>query len=274
MRHGLFTLPGKVALVTGGNGGIGKALALGLKDAGATVVITGRVEAKNQSVAPELGGDDHAIRLDVRDEPAVSRAVDLVVEQFGRLDVLVNNAGNFRAASVLDMSLEDWNAVVDTHLTGSFLCAKYAARAMVQGGAGGKVVNIGSMYSLYGPPGFVNYAAAKTGILGLTRAMAVELGVHRIQVNSILPGWYETDITRGVPATERGERIRRKTPAGRWGEPDDLVGAAVFLASRASDFVTGVALPVDGGYAVADRFLPEAPEVPCEIRADQPGTTT
>ncbi|GGO94372.1 SDR family NAD(P)-dependent oxidoreductase [Wenjunlia tyrosinilytica] len=257
MTQGLFSLTGRVALVTGGNGGIGKALALGLKGAGATVVITGRDRAKNRGVEAEFGGADSIIRLDVRDESAVSCAVASVVERFGRLDVLMNNAGNFRAASLLDMSLDDWNVVVDTHLTGSFLCAKYAARAMVQGGEGGKIVNIGSMYSLYGPPGFVNYAAAKTGILGLTRAMAVELGVHGIQVNAILPGWYETDITQGVPATERGERVRRKTPAGRWGEPGDLVGAAVFLAGSASDFVTGVALPVDGGYAIADRLLPE-----------------
>jgi 2-deoxy-D-gluconate 3-dehydrogenase len=155
------------------------------------------------------------------------------------------------------MPREAWDAVVETHLTGSFLCVKHAAAAMVRQGDGGKIINIGSMYSLYGSPNFVDYAAAKTGILGLTRALAVELARHRIQVNAILPGWFETDMTKGGPASEWGERIRRRTPAARWGRPDDLVGAVVFLASRASDFVTGAALPVDGGYAVADRQLAE-----------------
>jgi 2-dehydro-3-deoxy-D-gluconate 5-dehydrogenase len=194
---------------------------------------------------------------DVRDETAVAAAVSGAVERFGRLDILVNNAGNYHGGSVLEMTETDWHAVIDTHLTGSFLCAKHAARAMVARGEGGKIINIGSMYSIFGPPSSVSYAAAKTGIIGLTRALAVELAVHDIQVNAILPGWYETGMTRGAPATEWGERIRRKTPAGRWGSCEDLIGAAVFLASPASDFVTGVTLPVDGGYAVADRSLPE-----------------
>ncbi len=158
---------------------------------------------------------------------------------------------------ILDFTTEQWHAVIDTHLTGSFLCAKHAAQAMVHRGEGGKIINVGSMYSLYGPPGSVAYASAKTGVLGLTRALAVELAAHAIQVNAILPGWYETDLTRGGPGSEWGERIRAKTPAGRWGHPDKLAGATVFLASCASDFVTGVALPVEGGYAIADRLLPE-----------------
>lgn len=257
MSCALFSLDGKVALVTGGNGGIGRAVALGLNEAGADVVVTGRNEAKNQAVAAELGGPGRVVQLDVRDERDVENAVACVLERFGHIDVLVNNAGNFRGGSLLAMSREDWDAVVDTHLTGAFLCAKHGAAAMVERGEGGKIINIGSMYSLYGPPSYVNYAAAKTGVLGLTRALAVELAIHGIQVNAILPGWFETDMTRGGPGSEWGERIRRKTPAARWGDPDDLVGAAVFLASSASDFVTGVALPVDGGYAVADRLMPE-----------------
>ena len=128
---------------------------------------------------------------------------------------------------------------------------------MVAQGRGGKIVNIGSVYSLFGAPDFVDYASAKAGILGLTRSLAVELAPHHIQVNAILPGWYETDLTRGMPETELGDQIRRKTPAGRWGEPDDLVGTAVYLASRASDFVTGVSIPVDGGYTIAERFRAE-----------------
>jgi 2-dehydro-3-deoxy-D-gluconate 5-dehydrogenase len=147
--------------------------------------------------------------------------------------------------------------VLASHLTGTFLWARHAARAIAARGEGGKILTIGSMYSLFGPPRYANYAAAKAGILGLARALAVELAPHVIQVNAILPGWFETALTGGSRETDWGERIRRKTPAARWGEPEDLVGAAVFLFSRASDFVTGVALPVDGGYAIADRLLPE-----------------
>jgi 2-deoxy-D-gluconate 3-dehydrogenase len=197
------------------------------------------------------------LALDVRDEAAVEQAVARVVERYGRLDILVNNAGLFSGGSVLTLSREDWDAVVATHLTGAFLCSKHAAAAMIAGGRGGKIINIGSAYSRFGPPDFADYATAKTGVLGLTRALAVEFAVHRIQVNAILPGWFETDLTRGLPGTPLGEEIRRRTPAGRWGDPADLVGTAVYLASPASDFVTGAQIPVDGGYAVSDRLLHE-----------------
>ena len=156
---------------------------------------------------------------------------------------------------MLELSLEDWEAVIGTHLTGAFLCSKHVARAMAARGEGGKIINIGSMYSVFGPPFFADYAAAKTGLLGLTRALAVELAHVEIQVNAILAGNFETDMTRGMPATPVGEVIRRKPPAGRWGDPSDLVGTAVFLSSRASDFVTGAAIAVDGGYSVADRLV-------------------
>lgn len=257
MSSKLFSLDGRVALVTGGNGGLGRDMALGLRSAGATVAVTGRDDRKNRAMADELGDPGAVIRADVRDEDAVSAGVAHVIEAFGHLDILVNNAGNFDGGSVLEMTRASWGAVLDTHLTGSFLCAKHAARHMVERAEGGKIINIGSMYSIFGPPAYANYAAAKAGVLGLTRALAVELAQHDVQVNAILPGWFETALTRGAPTTEWGERIRRKTPAGRWGTGDDLIGTAVFLASRASDFITGVALPVDGGYVVADRLLPE-----------------
>ena len=252
-----FSLQGKVALVTGGNGGLGRAIALGLREAGAQVAVTGRDRHKNAVMAKDLGDPEAVVVADVRDGAAVDAALTAVVGHFGRVDVLVNNAGNFRGGPVLEMSRDDWDAVVDTHLTGSFLCAQAAGRVMVAQGTGGKIVNIGSMYSVFGPPNYANYAAAKTGVVGLTRALAVELAAHGIQVNAILPGWYETALTRGAPASEWGERIRGKTPAGRWGDPDDLIGTVVFLSSAASDFVTGTAIPVDGGYAIADRLLPE-----------------
>lgn len=257
MESQLFSLEDRVALVTGGNGGIGRAIALGFAAHGAAVAVTGRNATKNAQVADELGEGGEVIAADVRDEAAVSAAVARAVERFGHLDILVNNAGNYAPGSVMDLSEADWRAVLDTHLTGSFLFAKHAARAMVEQGGGGSIINIGSIYSLFGPPAAVNYAAAKSGLLGLTRALAVELGEHGIRANAILPGWIETDLTKGAPPTEWGERIRRKTPSARWGQPRDLVGAAVFLASAASEFVSGAALSVDGGYAVADRLLPE-----------------
>lgn len=255
MGHPLFSLAGRVALVTGGNGGIGRAIALGLREAGARVAVTGRNPEKNAAVAAELGDPALVFPLDVRGEAAVARVVEAVAQRLGRLDILVNNAGVAHPASALKLSRENWQAVIDTHLTGSFLCAKHAAAVMAARGEGGKIINIGSMYSLFGPPNLVSYASAKAGILGLTRALAVELARHRIQVNALLPGWHVTDMTRQLPGSRLGEEIRRRTPAGRWGTPEDVVGAAIFLASPASDFVTGVCLPVDGGYSVAERLL-------------------
>jgi len=250
----LFSLVGRVALVTGGNGGLGLAIATGLKAAGASVAVTGRNPQKNAAAASEFG-PGHVFEADVSDEAAVERCMSQVIGRFGRLDVLVNNAGGFGGGNVTELTRESWDAVLASHLTGAFLCSKHAATFMIPRREGGKIINIGSMYSIFGPPDFADYAAAKAGMLGLTRALAVELGAHKIQVNAILPGWYETDLTRGMPASETGELIRRRTPAGRWGEPPDLAGTAIFLASRASDFVTGAAIPVDGGYSVSDRLL-------------------
>ena len=255
MTLSLFSLEDKTVLITGGNGGLGRALAFGLRAAGARVAVTGRNPEKNKAIAQELGDASIVFSLDVRQEDEVQDTISQVIDHFGQLDVLVNNAGLFRGGSVLELSREDWDAVISTHLTGSFLCAKHAAKTMVAQGTGGKIINFGSVYSLFGAPDFADYGSAKSGILGLTRALATELAPHNIRVNSIVPGWYETDLTRGMPATALGETIRRKTPAGRWGEPHDLVGTAVFLASAASDFVTGVSIPVDGGYSIAERFV-------------------
>jgi 2-deoxy-D-gluconate 3-dehydrogenase len=248
----LFSLQGRVALVTGGNGGIGKGIALALRDAGAKVAVTGRAPEKNATAASDFG-QEAVFPLDVAGEPAVEQTIREVVARFGRLDILVNNAGVARGGALVEMERADWDEVIGVDLTGAFLCAKHAARAMGASG-GGKIINVGSMYSLFGPPSLVSYAAAKSGLLGLTRALAVELAPRNIQVNAILPGWFPTGMTGELPRTRLGEEIRRRTPAGRWGTMDDLAGAAVFLASAASDFITGVALPVDGGYAVSDRL--------------------
>lgn len=248
----LFSLDGRVAIVTGGNGGLGLAIARGLRLAGAMVTVTGRDPEKNEAATREFG-PDAVFELDIRDEDRVESVVGEVVGRFGSLDVLVNNAGVGRGGAVDELAVEAWDEVLGSHLRGAFLCSKHVVPAMRARGAG-KIVNVGSMFSLFGPPGFSPYAAAKTGILGLTRALAVELA-PTIQVNAVLPGWFETELTRGTRASPRGDEIRRRTPAGRWGKPGDLVGPTIFLASPASDFITGVVLPVDGGYAVSERLL-------------------
>lgn len=253
----LFGLAGRTALVTGGNGGIGLAVARGLQRAGARVAIAGRDPDKNNAARAVLGEEGLVVEADVTDEAAIEQAITAVASALGGLHILVNNAGGFRGGPVTQLSLSGWRAVLDSHLTGAFLCAKHAVPHMVAAG-GGKVVNIASVYSHFGAPDFADYSAAKAGLLGLTRALAVELAPDHIQVNALALGWYETDLTRGMPSA-LVEQIRRKTPAGRWGEFDDLVGPAIFLSSRASDFVTGIALPVDGGYLVADRLRDSTP---------------
>lgn len=247
-----FDLEGRLALVTGGNGGLGLAMALGLRDAGARVAVTGRDPGKNRQAQNALGQDGVVLQGDVTDEDDVAAMVEQAVSALGGLHVLVNNAGAFRGGRITEMSLSSWRAVLDSHLTGAFLCARSAVPHLTDSGAG-KIINIGSMYSSFGAPDFADYTAAKSGLLGLTRALAVELAPRNIQVNAVLPGWFETDLTRGMPMTPLGEQIRRRTPAARWGMPTDLVGPIVFLASHASDFVTGAALPVDGGYLISDR---------------------
>jgi 2-deoxy-D-gluconate 3-dehydrogenase len=251
----LFSLKGRVALITGGNGGLGRVLALAFRQAGAQVVVTGRNLDKNQAVGQELDGPDSVLPLDVYDEPAVERAIGVVGQRFGQLDILINNAGQSRRGFVPELSKDDWEDILKVNLTGAFLCAKHAAKAMMAAGRGGKIINMGSMYSLFGPPNVASYATSKTGLLGLTRALAVELCQYNIQVNAILPGWYLTEMTGHLKNMPLADFVRRKTPAGRWGNPQDLVGVAILLASAASDFITGAAIPVDGGYSVADRLL-------------------
>jgi 2-deoxy-D-gluconate 3-dehydrogenase len=250
-----FRLDGKVALVTGGNGGIGKAVALAFRAAGAEVLVTGRSAAKNAELAADLG-DAAVHELDVRDENAVMALVETIRERHGRLDVLVNNAGIGGAWPLFEMSKDDWHAIVDASLTGSFLCSKHAAKLMIDAGHGGSIINLGSMYSVFGAPRSAAYGAAKTGVLGLTRALAVELGPSGIRVNAILPGWIETAMTKDALGSEIGVEVRRKTPATRFGDTADLVGPMLFLASDASRFVTGAELAVDGGYHVSERPRP------------------
>jgi len=250
-------LEGKVAIVTGAGSGIGRASAQLFADEGAKVAaIDLNADALNRVVSEieTAGKPVKGWTLDLADGEAIKTVFAEIADHFGGVDILVNNAGIERSGPVLDLSQEDWDAVIGTNLTGSFLCAKHAGQAMVSAGSGGKMINIGSIYSVYGTPEFANYGASKAGVLGLTRALAIELAPHNIQVNAILPGWYETEMTKDSAGTSRGEDIRRKTPAGRWGTVEDLVGASIFLASAASSFVTGVGLPVDGGYLISERL--------------------
>ena len=249
----LFDLSGRVAVVTGGNGGIGLGMARGLAQAGAAVVISGRNRAKAEAALEELRalGDCAFVEADVTDEAACRALVAATVERFGGVDVLVNNAGtNIRKAPEA-FSLAEWRSVMDTNLTSAFLCAQAAYPEFVRRGRG-KIVNIGSMMSIFGASFAAPYAASKGGIVQLTKVLATAWAKDNVQVNAVLPGWIDTELTRRGRAQVEGlhERVLARTPAGRWGEPRDLAGIAVFLAAPASDFVTGAAIPVDGGYAV------------------------
>jgi 2-deoxy-D-gluconate 3-dehydrogenase len=244
-----FDLTGKVAIVTGGNGGIGYGIARGLARAGADIVVAARQAVKNAptvAALQEIGVKALSVVADVQDETAVQAMVQAAVRAFGRVDILVNNAGiNIRKAPQ-DYTLQEWQQVIATNLTGVFLCARAVYPYMVEAG-GGKIINIGSMTSIFGSNVSPAYAASKGGVVQLTKSLAIFWAKDNIQVNAILPGWIHTDLTASA-SSERYQFIKARIPHGRWGEPDELAGAAVFLASRASDYVTGIALPVDGGY--------------------------
>jgi len=245
-----FTLDGKVALVTGGNGGIGLGIARGLAQAGARVAIAGRNEDKNKEALKVLGAGAIAVAGDVNDEAAVKRMVAEAVKAFGGLDILVANAGiNIRKAPQ-DYASAEWHQIVDTNLTSVFQCCQAAYPEMKKRG-GGKIVTIGSMTSIFGFDVGPVYAATKGAVVQLTKSLAAAWAKDNIQVNSILPGFIDTALTQNLRRNfpEAHERVVNRTPARRWGDPADLAGTAVFFCSRASDFVTGTALPVDGGFS-------------------------
>jgi len=248
-----FDLTGRVAVVTGGNGGIGLGMARGLASAGATIVVAARNRDKSDKAVAELsslGGRAVAIAVDVADEASVNALVRATVDRFGRLDVLVNNAGINIRKPPQDLTLAEWRQVIDTNLTSAFLACRAVYPTMKAQG-GGKIINIGSMMSIFGAPYAPAYSASKGGIVQLTKAMAAAWAPDHIQVNAVLPGWIDTELTINARREVRGlhERVLARTPAGRWGGIDDLGGVAVFLASAASDFVTGTEIAVDGGYS-------------------------
>jgi len=246
-------LQGKVAIVTGGNGGIGLGMARGLAGAGARVVVAARNAEKSSAAVRNLqalGSDAVAITVDVCSEESVDALVEEAVGRWGRLDILVNNAGTNVRKPAHELELDEWRHVIDTNLTSAFLCSRGAYRHLKLAG-GGKIINIGSMLSIFGASFAPAYGASKGGIVQLTRSLAAAWAGDNIQVNAVLPGWIETDLSRqarkDVPGL--GDRVIARTPAGRWGRPEDLAGVAVFLASAASDFITGTSIPVDGGYS-------------------------
>jgi 2-dehydro-3-deoxy-D-gluconate 5-dehydrogenase len=249
----LFDLTGRVAVVTGGNGGIGRSIALGLAEAGAAVAVFGRDDEKNRRVLSELkaiGVPSIAVRVDVTNRAGLEPALKKVESELGDIDILVNNAGNVSlSGGVLLEKSEDWDNVIETQLTAVFLLSKLAASSMLRRKFG-KIINIGSMYSFFGSGLIPSYSAAKGAIVQLTKSMAIEFAPHNIQVNAIAPGWIETDMTAPVHTMPLNAEILARTPAGRWGQPEELAGTAVYLASRASDFVTGTTIRVDGGYAI------------------------
>jgi 2-deoxy-D-gluconate 3-dehydrogenase len=249
-----FDLKGKAALVTGGNGGIGLGMAKGLAQAGAAIAIVGRDASKNADAVAQLkaaGARAISLKVDLRDEKACRAMADDAAAQLGRLDILVNNAGMNIRKPPQDLTLEEWRTVMDTNLTSAFV-ASQAAYPHLKRAGGGKIINIGSMMSIFGGGYLAPYAASKGGIVQLTKALASAWAKDNIQVNAVLPGWIDTALTQRarVELTGLNERVLSRTPAGRWGEPADLAGIAVFLCASASDFVTGTAIPVDGGYSV------------------------
>src|SRR5712672_721579 len=254
MKTGLFNLSGKVAIVTGGNGGIGLGMARGLAEAGAAVAIVGRNEAKSDAAAAELSR--HGIKAisvvaDVTDKAAVTAMVERTLRDLGRIDILVNNAGiNIRKAPHA-LELAEWDSVIKTNLTSAFLCSQAVYPAMKAVG-GGKIINIGSMMSIFGASFAPAYAASKGGIVQFTRSCAVAWAADNIQANAVLPGWIDTDLTKRARQEIDGlhDKVLGRTPAARWGAIADFAGIAVFLASSASDFVTRAAIPIDGGFSV------------------------
>jgi 2-deoxy-D-gluconate 3-dehydrogenase len=253
----LFSLAGKTAVVTGGNTGIGRAIAQAYAAMGSDIVIAARNEAKTTEVVQYLKDAFHTrilgVRVDVRKEKEIQDAVNQVFDTFGRIDILVNSAGTTIRKLPQDFTTAEWDEVLDTNLKGAFLFSQAVYPAMKKAG-GGKIIHIGSMASIFGGARVAPYGASKGGIVQLVRSLAVAWAPDNIQVNAILPGWIDTPLSFRIRKSDSGSdliesAISKRTPMGRWGKPEDLQGTAIFLASQASNFVTGIALPVDGGYS-------------------------
>ena len=237
-----FKLHERVALVTGASTGLGAAIAIALAEAGAQVCCHGNTRSPASTC-------DYAITGDLSDPETPKHLVARTIERFGRIDILINNAGTIRRAPAVDYSEEDWAAVIEVNLSSVFRLSQLAGRHMIETGRGGKIVNIASLLSFQGGITVPAYAASKGGVAQLTKALANEWAKHGINVNAIAPGYMRTNNTAALQADEtRNRQILERIPAGRWGEPEDLAGAAVFLSSSASDYINGHVLVVDGGW--------------------------
>ena len=251
----LFDLSGRTAIVTGGNGGIGLGMAKGLAGAGADIVIAARNAEKTAQAVQEieaLGVRAIGLTVDVTDEAQIRQMVADTVDALGRVDILVNNAGTVVRKTPDQTTTEEWDLVLDVNLRSAFLASREVYPRMQQQG-GGKIINIGSMFSLFGGGGSgAPYSSSKGGVVQLAKSLAVAWAKDNIQANAILPGWFMTTLTSDIPVNqpERYEMISRRIPTGRWGEVEELQGAVIFLSSRASDYITGAVLTVDGGYSV------------------------
>jgi 2-deoxy-D-gluconate 3-dehydrogenase len=250
----MFDLSGRVAVVTGGNGGIGLGLAQGLAEAGATIVIAARNAEKNAAACAaiaEAGGKAIAVPTDIRNAEQCRAVVDRAVAECGRVDILVNNSGINYRKQAHEFTLEDWHDVIDTNLTAAFVLSQAVYPHYVKQG-GGKIINIASIAAVMANPFGVAYSPSKGGIVQMSRALAVAWGKDNVQSNAILPGWIDTPMSVRTRATlpELHNTVIARTPAGRWGVPEDFAGAAVYLASAASNYVNGAVLVIDGGYSV------------------------
>jgi 2-dehydro-3-deoxy-D-gluconate 5-dehydrogenase len=249
----LFDLTGRVALVTGGNGGIGRSIALGFAQAGASVAILGRNAAKNEKVLAEvqkIGAHAIAMEADITNRAQIEPSVARVVKELGSVDILVNNAGIGLIKPSLEIPVEEWDRVLAINLTACFLMSQAAGRLVAKRKMG-KIINISSIYGLFGNAVAPSYSATKGALINLTKSMAIELAPVNVQVNAIVPGYFHTELTDQFRDQPFYNELIRRVPAGRWGEPEELAGAAIFLASRASDFMTGASLVVDGGFSIS-----------------------
>jgi 2-deoxy-D-gluconate 3-dehydrogenase len=252
----LFSLKGKVAIVTGGNGGIGLGIARGFAGVGGEVAIAARNKTKTAKAAEEtkkeFGVRVLEVEADLRQENQIAAMAKKVMDALGRIDVLVNNAGMNIRKMPQDLSAADYDEVLSTNLRAAFLCSKAVYPSMKKVG-GGKIINIGSMTSIFGGAKLLPYGTSKGGIVAMTRSLAAAWAQDNIQVNAILPGWIDTEMTQRARIELEGlnERVLARTPVGRWGRTEDLQGTAIYLATAASNFITGVALPVDGGYSIS-----------------------
>ncbi|MEL7022239.1 MAG: 2-dehydro-3-deoxy-D-gluconate 5-dehydrogenase KduD [Pseudomonadota bacterium] len=250
MNNTIFNLDDRVAIVTGANTGLGQAIAVALAGAGAAVALVGRsAPTKTEKMISERGGKSAVVMADLSTAEVTQQVIHKCEQALGPVDILVNNAGIIRRNDALEFSVSDWDDVMATNLKVPFFLAQAAAQSMIKGQRGGKIINIASLLSLQGGIRVASYTSSKSGLAGLTRLLANEWAASNINVNAIVPGYFATNNTQALREDQtRNRQILERIPAGRWGDPSDLGGAAVFLASAASDYIHGTLLPVDGGW--------------------------